>query len=82
MIAPSHEAAGVRLLQRMGWRPGQGAGPRLTHAQWKRECRLRAAEKKRNHENGHLSEDEEDDNISKNHTFAPRAVEVPDVCVV
>lgn len=35
----------MRLLQKMGWRSGQGVGPRLTHRQWKREQMLRRRRK-------------------------------------
>lgn len=37
------ETVGVKLLRRLGWRPGQGVGPRVTRQQ----KRLARKEKKR-----------------------------------
>ncbi|KAG0363065.1 hypothetical protein BG005_002962 [Podila minutissima] len=33
LIIPSSEPVGIRLLKRMGWKPGQGIGPRVTKKQ-------------------------------------------------
>ena len=30
LIRPAKETVGVRLLKEMGWKPGQGVGPKLT----------------------------------------------------
>jgi G patch domain-containing protein 1 len=46
LIAPAKDGIGVRLLQKMGWRPGQGVGPRLTHRQWRREQKLRQSRRR------------------------------------
>lgn len=32
LLRPSGETMGVKLLQRMGWRPGQGVGPKIRRA--------------------------------------------------
>ncbi|XP_065211862.1 G patch domain-containing protein 1 homolog [Planococcus citri] len=44
MLAPSRDTVGVKLLVKMGWRPGQGVGPRLSKrekTQRKRKLRQR-----------------------------------------
>lgn len=56
IIVPSAEPVGVRLLKRMGWKPGQGIGPRVL----KRNRRLK---------DGPLSDDDTD--TPANVTFAP-----------
>ncbi|KAF9950537.1 hypothetical protein BGZ72_007806 [Mortierella alpina] len=56
IIIPSAEPVGVRLLKRMGWKPGQGIGPRVL----KRNRRLK---------DGPLSDDDMD--VPANVTFAP-----------
>jgi G patch domain-containing protein 1 len=33
LIIPASESIGVRLLKRMGWKPGQGIGPRVLKRQ-------------------------------------------------
>ncbi|KAI1299403.1 hypothetical protein EDD11_006481 [Mortierella claussenii] len=35
LIVPSTEQVGIRLLKRMGWKPGQGIGPRVSRRQQK-----------------------------------------------
>ncbi|CAO3565073.1 unnamed protein product [Mortierella alpina] len=56
IIIPSAEPVGIRLLKRMGWKPGQGIGPRVL----KRNRRLK---------DGPLSDDDTD--VPANVTFAP-----------
>ncbi|KAG0030881.1 hypothetical protein BGZ81_002098 [Podila clonocystis] len=56
LIVPSSEPVGIRLLKRMGWKPGQGIGPRVT-------------KKQKLPQNTTLSEDEDD--TPANITFAP-----------
>ncbi|KAF9175347.1 hypothetical protein BGX21_010076 [Mortierella sp. AD011] len=55
-VVPSSEPVGIRLLKRMGWKPGQGIGPRVSKRQ-------------RKPEDGPLSDDDAD--IPANVTFAP-----------
>ncbi|XP_067012544.2 G patch domain-containing protein 1 homolog [Anabrus simplex] len=40
LLEPVRETVGIRLLRRMGWRPGQGVGPRVSKAEKKRSKRL------------------------------------------
>ena len=35
LAPPPKDSIGARILKKMGWKVGQGIGPRLTHAQWK-----------------------------------------------
>ncbi|KAF9925341.1 hypothetical protein BGZ67_008720 [Mortierella alpina] len=56
LIIPSAEPVGIRLLKRMGWKPGQGIGPRVL----KRNRRLK---------DGPMSDDDMD--TPANVTFAP-----------
>ncbi|KAG0365789.1 hypothetical protein BGZ54_006204 [Gamsiella multidivaricata] len=55
IVVPSSEPVGIRLLKRMGWKPGQGIGPRVSRRQ-------------RKPEDGLLSDDDE---VPANVTFAP-----------
>jgi G patch domain-containing protein 1 len=56
IIEPSSEPVGIRLLKRMGWKSGQGIGPRVSRRQKKPE------------DGGHS--DEDDEHLA-NVTFAP-----------
>ncbi|KAF9114201.1 hypothetical protein BGX27_011474 [Mortierella sp. AM989] len=56
LVVPSSEPVGIRLLKRMGWKPGQGIGPRVSKRQ-------------RRPKDGPLSDDDAD--IPTNVTFAP-----------
>jgi G patch domain-containing protein 1 len=59
MFGPPKDSVGVRLLRKMGWRPGQGIGPRV---------RRRIDQEKEEEE-----EDNDEDNDALNDiTFAPR----------
>lgn len=60
------DSVGAQILKKMGWRPGQGVGPRVTYAQ------LRA-------QDGTIAPaelDAEDDEASK-HLYAPRDTLLP-----
>lgn len=60
-----NDSAGVRILKKMGWRPGQGIGPRISYKQRKhQDLQL-----------GITSEDLDDEEASK-HTYAPRDFKV------
>ncbi|KAI7887431.1 hypothetical protein K492DRAFT_155019 [Lichtheimia hyalospora FSU 10163] len=59
MVAPTKESVGIRLLQKLGWKPGQGIGPRMTSRQRRMTFH-------------HNQEDEEDEDMDQDITFAPR----------
>ncbi|PVG04697.1 DUF1604-domain-containing protein [Serendipita vermifera] len=65
MLPPVTESIGAQLLKRMGWKPGQGVGPRLTYEQLKRRTEL---------EGTTLPPTEDPE--AKRHTYAPRDVKV------
>jgi G patch domain-containing protein 1 len=64
LIVPSSQPIGKKLLAAMGWREGQGIGPRA-----KRKVKKRAAE-----DGGH--ESDSDDPYAANFTFAPQNTSV------
>lgn len=57
MFGPPKDSVGVRLLRKMGWRPGQGIGPRI---------------KRRIQDEDDDGQDEDEDETLNNMTFAPR----------
>ncbi|WVF68630.1 hypothetical protein IAT40_003400 [Kwoniella sp. CBS 6097] len=68
LIAPAKSSIGEKLLQKLGWRPGQGIGPRVTLRRLKiQEGRLATGRPG-------VSQDDEDidDAEAGKHTFAPR----------
>ena len=68
LIAPAKTSIGQTLLQKLGWRPGQGIGPRVSLR------KLRIQETKLGTRPAG-SRDDEDDDMSggtRQHTFAPR----------
>jgi len=60
LLPQSKDSVGARLLKKMGWRPGQGIGPRITYQQ------LRALE------GNHIRPGEMVDEESTKHLYAPR----------
>ncbi|KAA1096449.1 hypothetical protein PGT21_017037 [Puccinia graminis f. sp. tritici] len=64
LVQPSNARAGQRIMRKMGWRDGQGIGPRITH-----EKRLLLASKLGVDLNSQL--DLEDDPERKKHLYAP-----------
>ncbi|CAK9803275.1 G patch domain-containing protein 1 [Anthophora plagiata] len=74
LLKPVKETVGIMLLKKMGWRPGQGVGSRLTK---KEKAKIKSRnekirhmqQKSRNTSSGSSSEDSEDD--YGNVTFAP-----------
>ncbi|CAI9567600.1 unnamed protein product [Staurois parvus] len=76
LIAPAKITVGVQLLRQMGWKEGQGVGPRT-----KRKLRKQEPEPSRKVYGCALpptgsegSEDEEDEYLPENVTFAPKDV--------
>ncbi|XP_069822274.1 G patch domain-containing protein 1 [Dendropsophus ebraccatus] len=76
LIAPAKITMGVQLLRQMGWKEGQGVGPRVKRRAQKQKaggnvklygCALPPT-------GSEESEDEEDDFIPENITFAPKDV--------
>ncbi|KAF9405494.1 hypothetical protein BGZ94_003510 [Podila epigama] len=57
LVVPSSEPVGIKLLKRMGWKPGQGIGPRVTKKQRKVQ--------------GSTFSDEGEDDTPTGVTFAP-----------
>ncbi|CAK9797616.1 G patch domain-containing protein 1 [Anthophora quadrimaculata] len=74
LLKPVKETVGIMLLKKMGWRPGQGVGSRLTK---KEKAKIKSRNEKIRHmqqksriaSSGSSSEDSEDD--YGNVTFAP-----------
>ncbi|EIN06259.1 hypothetical protein PUNSTDRAFT_145550 [Punctularia strigosozonata HHB-11173 SS5] len=67
LLPAPKDSAGARILKKMGWRLGQGIGPRLTHRQRMLQDLQFSA--------GAVTEippDAEDDEEAKKHTYAPR----------
>lgn len=83
ILQPVKDTVGVRLLRSMGWRPGQGVGPRLSHRQKKvQQKEIKKSSRKvygcqfpgsSNDKSGGSGEDssEESDSDMKSITFAP-----------
>lgn len=65
LIVPAQTSMGHTLLQKLGWRPGQGIGPRVTLR------KLRIQEGKLGRARAGLDIEEEPEEASK-HTYAPR----------
>lgn len=70
LIAPARTSIGQTLLQKQGWRPGQGIGPRVTARKLKwQEAKMGLAGPSR----GQRDEDEDmEGGEAGKHTFAPR----------
>jgi G patch domain-containing protein 1 len=68
MIEPSRTSVGHTLLQKLGWRPGQGIGPRVSARKRKLQAQKLGLP---------LNDDDEvdEEQIGK-HTFAPRDVKL------
>ncbi|WWC73506.1 uncharacterized protein I206_107477 [Kwoniella pini CBS 10737] len=71
LIAPSSSSIGEKLLQKLGWRPGQGIGPRVTL----RKLKLQQGKLGGSRVGMTQEVDEEDEEGSK-HTYAPRDAEL------
>lgn len=62
LFVPVRETIGVRLLREMGWKPGQGIGPRVTRRSKKmqKKANKKMYENFKANKNKHESSDEED----------------------
>ena len=67
----SEETLGARMLKKMGWRPGQGVGPRIS---WKYRQDIITQGKSIDGVNFDTLEDDQE---AKKHTYAPRVAVVP-----
>jgi G patch domain-containing protein 1 len=74
-MPPLEDSAGVRLLKKMGWRPGQGIGPRVSWRTRKIQDLLAAGRSLNGVDIDALDDDEE----AKRHLYPPRDTVVPRV---
>ncbi len=75
LIAPAKTSIGQALLQKLGWRPGQGIGPRVTLRKLRiQEAKLGKAVAQTQAVVPVVGEDELDidESVAGKHTFAPR----------
>ncbi|KAI0058945.1 hypothetical protein BV25DRAFT_1993879 [Artomyces pyxidatus] len=68
LMPPPDDSPGVRLLKKMGWRPGQGVGPRVTWRQRKVQDLLASGKSL----NGINIDELDDDEEAKKHMYPPR----------
>uniref|UniRef100_A0A4W4GJ93 G-patch domain-containing protein n=1 Tax=Electrophorus electricus TaxID=8005 RepID=A0A4W4GJ93_ELEEL len=73
MITPTRSSIGVQLLRKMGWKDGQGVGPRVKRRQRKQEPDVRAYGCALP-PNGSEESENEDEFAPENVTFAPKDV--------
>uniref|UniRef100_A0A673KPR8 G patch domain-containing protein 1-like n=1 Tax=Sinocyclocheilus rhinocerous TaxID=307959 RepID=A0A673KPR8_9TELE len=71
LIAPARSSIGVELLRKMGWKDGQGVGPRLKRKQCKQNTVYGCVLPRNGSEE---SEEEDDEFAPENVTFAPKDV--------
>jgi len=69
MLPPAKDSAGARILKKMGWRVGQGIGPRVTLRQRRLQDLQASTGKAVAAEDIELGVDDEEAN---KHTYAPR----------
>ncbi|XP_064168395.1 G patch domain-containing protein 1 [Anguilla rostrata] len=76
LVAPARTSVGVELLRKMGWKEGQGVGPRVKRkpAKQKNDAGLRGYGCALPPNGSEESEEEEDDYVPENVTFAPKDV--------
>ncbi|KAG9341985.1 hypothetical protein JZ751_018302 [Albula glossodonta] len=76
LVAPARTSVGVELLRKMGWKEGQGVGPRLKRkpAKQKTDTGVRMYGCALPPNGSEESEEEEDEYIPENVTFAPKDV--------
>ncbi|KAF8273088.1 hypothetical protein EI94DRAFT_1676992 [Lactarius quietus] len=73
LMPPLEDSPGVRLLKKMGWRPGQGVGPRVSWRMRKIQDLLAAGKSINGVDIDALDDDEE----AKRHMYPPRDTVVP-----
>lgn len=71
LIPATEDSVGAKLLQKMGWRPGQGVGPRVSYA------RLKQQDARTSSTMRPASKPETVDEEAAKHTFAPRDTQIP-----
>ncbi|XP_036391019.1 G patch domain-containing protein 1 [Megalops cyprinoides] len=76
LVTPARSSIGVELLRKMGWKEGQGVGPRLKRksAKQKTDPGVRVYGCSLPPNGSEESEEEEDEYIPENVTFAPKDV--------
>ncbi|KAG0714577.1 G patch domain-containing protein 1 [Chionoecetes opilio] len=84
LLRPTRETMGMKLLRRLGWRPGQGVGPRVSRRQkvsaQKEKRRLLASQGPAPGAGVSESEGDSDDETMKDVTFAPS--DVPELSAI
>lgn len=73
LLPPSTESAGARILKKMGWRIGQGIGPRVTWKQRKLQDLQASVGSRIGADDIKISEDDEE---ASKHMYAPRDTSV------
>ena len=68
LIPPIEDSSGAKLLRKMGWRPGQGVGPRISFEKLSLQDTVTGRS---------LQPEAINDPEAKKHTFAPRDTKVP-----
>lgn len=74
LMPPLEDSPGVRLLKKMGWRPGQGVGPRVSWRTRKIQDLLAAGKSINGVDIDALDDDDEE---AKRHMYPPRDTVVP-----
>ncbi|KAJ8407905.1 hypothetical protein AAFF_G00269490 [Aldrovandia affinis] len=74
LVAPARTSVGVELLKKMGWKEGQGVGPRMKRKPAKQKTDAGAKVYGLPPKGSEESEEEEDEYVPENVTFAPKDV--------
>ncbi|KAF8806855.1 DUF1604-domain-containing protein [Phlegmacium glaucopus] len=72
LLPAPKDSVGARILKKMGWRLGQGIGPRISLKQRKAEDTLAYQPTTGTRYTGHTLELPDDDEEASKHTYAPR----------